>query len=109
MHTQNVNVKTAAQETAGRWEELTFDQAHTEALVINAEINRMVLERQHIDLCGYDDRTEMNRLASWKAFYMQADRMEVYGLDLLKWLRRTALTLWENGFDPGEVNNERHY
>jgi len=104
MHTQNVNVKTAAQETAGRCVEKTFEQIHAEALIINAEINRMVSERQHIDLCGYDDWDEVNRLASWKAFNMQADRMEVYGLDLLKWVRRTALTLWENGFDPHEVN-----
>ena len=104
MHTQNVNVKTAAQETAGRWGEKTFEQAHAEAIIINDEINNLVSERQHIDLCGYNEWEEMNRLASWKAFYMQADRVEVYGLDLLKWVRRTALTLWENGYYPPEDN-----
>ncbi|ENU4835404.1 hypothetical protein ACFH4J_003388 [Escherichia coli] len=102
MHTQNVNVKVAGGETAGRWGEKTLEQAHDEALIIDAEINRLVSERQLIDLCSYDDRTEMIRLASWKAFNIQADRIEVYGLDLLKWIRRTALTLWENGFDPHE-------
>ncbi|QXD01162.1 hypothetical protein [Klebsiella sp. PL-2018] len=84
---------------------LTIDTAlendpHTYANILNAEIDSLIAEREHISRCEYDDMTEFQRLASWQPFYYQENRRAFYGDDMLMWLKRTAQYLWENGHYP---------
>lgn len=84
---------------------LTMDTAlendpHTFANILNAEIDSLIAEREHISRCEYDDMTEYQRLASWQPFYYQENRREFYGEDLLAWLKNTARNLWEEGYYP---------
>ncbi|MBK0167498.1 hypothetical protein [Klebsiella sp. S69] len=44
------------------------DDPQTYANIINAEIDNLVAEREHICLCEYNYMEEQNRLESWKAF-----------------------------------------
>lgn len=84
---------------------LTADDAlaedpHTFANILNAEIDSLVLEREHISRCEYEYMEELNRLAIWAAFYHQENRREFFGDDLLSWVRDTARHLWETGYYP---------
>jgi len=74
------------------------EEGHTVALLIDAEINRLVSERQWISQCDYEYREELRRLASWKAFPLMSNRSAHYGDDLLNWMRQVAQQLWENGY-----------
>ncbi|MFB8746641.1 hypothetical protein NMD07_25590 (plasmid) [Citrobacter cronae] len=84
---------------------LTIDTAlendpHTFANILNAEIDSLIAEREHISRCEYDGMTEYQRLASWQPFYYRGNRRAFYGDDMLMWLKRTARNLWENGHYP---------
>ncbi|MFK3662778.1 hypothetical protein ACI2I2_20060 [Scandinavium sp. NPDC088450] len=109
MNTRNVNVKTAAPESSRKMEEtpvMSVDAAHELALVINAELDEMVSVRMHISNCSYEGMEFIHRLDSWVAFPMLKDRKERYDIELLRWIRKTAQVLWENGYLPEEYRNE---
>ncbi|MGJ3289459.1 hypothetical protein [Klebsiella sp. PL-2018] len=84
---------------------LTIDAAlendlHTFANILNAEIDSLIAEREHISRCEYEYHEERQRLASWQPFYYQENRCEFYGDDLLMWLKSQARRLWEAGHYP---------
>ena len=66
-----------------------LNQLHEEALLINAAINDMIGERQHISACDYSSSQEDIRLLSlgsnYKAFHWHM------------WAKFTASRLWANG------------
>ncbi|EBR4459481.1 hypothetical protein C2478_20635 [Salmonella enterica] len=91
--------------TAGQWcvnsnQKAPAEEGHIIALQVNAEIDRIVSERQFVWICDYDYKTELRRLISIKAFPLRADRQAFYGPDFLGWIRQTALSLWEKGYVP---------
>lgn len=59
---------------------------------INAAIDSMVSERQHIDVCQYDEYDETFRVVSLGYEFKSA------GHDWYKWAKATALRLWESGY-----------
>lgn len=84
---------------------LTIDAAlendpHTYANILNAEIDHLISEREHISCCEYEYHVERQRLTIWQPFYYQENRRAFYGDDMLMWLKRTAQNLWENGHYP---------
>ena len=62
---------------------------HEEALLINAAINDMIGERQHISVCDYSSTEEDIRLLSL------GDTYKVFGWHM--WAKFTASRLWANG------------
>lgn len=85
---------------------LTADTAlendpHTFANILNAEIDNLITEREHISCCEYEYMDELRRLDSWQAFYHQLqNREEFYGEEMLAWVKNTARRLWESGHYP---------
>lgn len=105
MHTQNGDVKKGVFDT---WRVSSATPApfttdvQALAQTVNAEINRLVIERQWVSQCEYGWREEQTRLRSLKAFPLRADRLDYFGSDFLEWILRTALKLWENGYTVRE-------
>jgi hypothetical protein len=101
MHTQNGDVKKGVFNTwrvsSGFPAPFTAD-VQALAQTVNAEIDRIVSERQWVSWCDYDGREEMARLKSVKAFPLRADRLDYFGSEFLEWILRTALKLWENSY-----------
>ncbi|QHS50249.1 hypothetical protein GW952_32220 (plasmid) [Klebsiella michiganensis] len=85
---------------------LTADTAlendpQTFANILNAEIDNLITEREHISRCEYDYMDELRRLDSWQAFYHQLQNCdEFYGEQMLEWVKNTARRLWEAGHYP---------
>lgn len=85
---------------------LTADTAlendpHTFANILNAEIDNLITEREHISCCEYEYIDELRRVDSWQAFYHQLqNREEFYGEETLAWVKNTARRLRESGHYP---------
>jgi len=62
------------------------------AHLINDAIDCMVSERQHIDVCQYEDHEETFRLVSLGYEYKNA------GHEWYRWAKATAIRLWEKGY-----------
>lgn len=90
---------------------LTADTAlendqQTFANILNAEIDNLITEREHISRCEYDRMDEFRRLDSWQAFYHQENRNEFYGEQILAWVKNTARRLWETGHYPARYTQD---
>lgn len=73
-----------------------IEAAHAEALDINAAIDSMIDEREHVANCSYEGFQEQSRVN-------QIGRGEALGIperlgDMFADVRRLAIRLWENGF-----------
>ena len=82
------------------------DDPRTLAIMIDAEIDSMLAEREHISRCEYEPMEESERLKIWVAFYHKPNREIFYGPELLKWVRKTAADLWGRGYYPSRYFGE---
>jgi hypothetical protein len=105
---QNINIKIAAHESAGSWGDspiVSGDLALELASILDSQIDDMISERMHIDRCSYEGADLYWRLQSWTAFPLLPERQEIFGAEMLSWIRKTACTLLERGYLPLEYRD----
>lgn len=75
----------------GKWEIKAFlESAHAEALEKNSAMNHIIDERQQIEDCEFDERTEQARLAAMRDHYLAKP--------IFKDVYKQALWLWNIGY-----------